>query len=544
MTTILRGGRLFTGTTDSGHEGIEIQHSCMVIKDDVILHIGDESDSPVLQVRQDGAKEIDLHGHLVLPGFIDSHCHISMLGLALGKLDVKHCKNIDDIRGLIKDYARANPSLKLILCRGWMQDTTDGVTLASLLDDLDPRPILIEANDVHSTWCNTAALDAMGVQNMPDPLGGEILRDGDGKASGLMLENASFQIVWPYIASQLSRDDKIENVLRGMKAYASSGYTGLIDMAMGEEDWEILQLLKSQGKLNCRIAAHWLIEPKATTQENLAQVDRAIELNRRFNAETSPDLRIQGIKLICDGVVDSCTASLCQPYTSNGISCEPIWTADMLAPVLQRAQSANLQCAFHAVGDNTVKVVIDTIEQFGIPGRRHRIEHMDLTRAEDTPRLGKLGITASIQPMHSDPAIFSAWPKLVGDSRCNRAFAYKEMADGGAPMAIGTDAPTAPFSALENLYVATTRRSTINPDSTETINKNFALPLATALSAATKGAARSCFAETWMGQLRPGYKADFTVIDTQLKPEALLKARVTQTWFGGKKVFDFEAQSS
>ncbi|KAI1609230.1 amidohydrolase 3 [Exophiala viscosa] len=540
MTTILRGGRLFTGPTDSQYEELEIQHNCMVIKDDIILHIGDESDLPVLQALQDGAEEVDLHGQLVLPGFIDSHCHISMLGLALGKLDVQHCKNIDDIRSSIKVYASANPSLKLIMCRGWMQDTTEGVTLASMLDDLDPRPILIEANDVHSTWCNTAALDAMGVQDMPDPLGGEILRDKDGKASGLMLETASFQIVWPYIASQLSREDKIENVLRAMDTYASSGYTGLIDMAMGEEDWEILQFLKSEGKLHCRIAAHWLVEPRATTEDNIAQVDRAGELNRRFNAETSPDLRIQGIKLICDGVVDSCTASLCQPYTSNGSSCDPIWTADMLGPVLQRAQSAGLQCAFHAVGDNTVKVVIDTIELFGIAGRRHRIEHMDLTRAEDTPRLGKLGITASIQPMHSDPAIFLAWPKLVGDSRCKRAFAYKEMVDGGAPLAIGTDAPTAPFSALKNLYVATTRRSTINPDSTETINKNFALPLAAALTAATKGAAYSCFAETWMGQLRPGHKADFTIIDAPLNPEALLKARVTQTWFDAEKVFELE----
>lgn len=541
MTTILRGGRIFTNQSDYENEKLEGQCDCMVIRDNVILHVGQENDSPVLQARRDGAKEVNLNGQLVVPGFIDSHCHISMLGLALSKVDLKHCKNIDDIRRLIKEYASANPSLTLILCRGWMQDTTEGVTLASLLDDLDPRPILIEANDVHSTWCNTAALGAMGVQNMPDPFGGEIVRDEDGKASGLMLENASFQIVWPYIASQLSRDDKVENVLRGMNAYASSGYTGLIDMAMGEEDWEILQLLKSQGRLHCRIAAHWLVEPKATTEENLVQVDRAIELNRQFNAQTSPDLRIQGIKLICDGVVDSCTASLCQPYISNGISCDPIWTADMLGPVLQRAQSADLQCAFHAVGDNTVKVVLDTIEKFGIPGRRHRIEHMDLTRAEDTPRLGKLGVTASIQPMHADPAIFLAWPKLVGDSRCKRAFAYKEMVDGGAPLAIGTDAPTAPFSAVENLYVATTRRSTINPESTETVNKNFALPIATALSAATKGAAYSCFAETWTGHLRSGFKADFTVLEAEMNPEALLKARVRQTWFDGKKIFECDA---
>jgi predicted amidohydrolase YtcJ len=226
------------------------------------------------------------------------------------------------------------------------------------------------------------------------------------------------------------------------------------------------------------------------------------------------------------------------PYSCNGSSCDPIWTADILEPVVKRADSAGLQCAFHAIGDNTVRTVIDTIEKFGSPGRRHRIEHMELTTAEDAKRLGKLGITASVQPVHSDPAILKAWPKLIGEDRCKRTFAYKDFADGGAPLCIGSDAPTAPHSALENVYIATTRRSAKVPEMTDTTNKNFALSLAAALSAATSGAAYSYFAEKWTGQLKAGYKADFTVLDAQWVPETFLKARVLQTWFDGKKLFD------
>jgi predicted amidohydrolase YtcJ len=541
MTTIFKGARLFSSTAeDLDKPGTTSGsfHNCMVIKDDVIVHVGQESDAVVQEARKAGATEIDLEMHLVVPGFIDSHTHISQFGWSLVKVALQYCRNLDEIRATIKDYAVKHPSAPRILCRGWTQDSTNGIALASMLDDLDPRPIFIEANDCHSSWCNTAALKAMNVDSMADPPGGQIFRDENGKPSGLLSENAHFEILWPYLSSLTTPQEKADVIARALSTYATAGYTGLVDMAMDETDWELLQLLRSQGRLHCRIAAHWIIMPKGSEAENLAQVDRAIALHKQFNAETSPHFRIAGIKLICDGVIDSCTASLLMPYSCNGSSCDPIWTADILEPVVKRADSAGLQCAFHAIGDNTVRTVIDTIEKFGSPGRRHRIEHMELTTAEDAKRLGKLGITASVQPVHSDPAILKAWPKLIGEDRCKRTFAYKDFADGGAPLCIGSDAPTAPHSALENVYIATTRRSAKVPEMTDTTNKNFALSLAAALSAATSGAAYSYFAEKWTGQLKAGYKADFTVLDAQWVPETFLKARVLQTWFDGKKLFD------
>lgn len=420
---------------------------------------------------------------------------------------------------------------------------TDGKALASMIDDIDPRPIFIDSKDLHSTWCNTAALEEIGVQNMPDPEGGEIHRDENGKASGLLSESAAVTIVWPHVAKVAPMEEKLTAIRQAVRVYNAAGYTGLVEMAMDENGWEALQTLRRQEALPMRFAVHWLITPRKSEAENLAQIDRAIELNRQFNAETSPDCRVVGIKVIGDGIIDGCTAGLTEPYTSNGVSCEPIWSLEELGPVVKKADAAGLQCALHAIGDKTIKTAIDALEQNATPGRRHRIEHLELASPEDAARLGRLGITASIQPVHADPAILRAWPALLGPERCERAFAYTDFADGGAVLALGSDAPTAPHAPLTNIYTATTRRSAREPGLMNTVNPHFALTLAAAVAAATEGSAHSCFADGWAGKLAAGRSADFAVVDVGEgeawgRTERLLQARVIQTWFLGKKVFD------
>lgn len=155
----------------------------------------------------------------------------------------------------------------------------------------------------------------------------------------------------------------------------------MVEMAMDENAWKGLQPLRSREELPFRIAAHWLITLSDDENVTLKQVDRAIELREKFNANTSPALRITGIKIICDGVVDSCTAALTQPYSSNRVSCSPLWTPKMLAPIVQKADSAGLQCALHAIGDAAIKNAVDALEKFGTPGRINRIEgHLSKTQ--------------------------------------------------------------------------------------------------------------------------------------------------------------------
>ncbi|KAH3193479.1 hypothetical protein KXV64_005820 [Aspergillus fumigatus] len=529
MKTVFTNGLIVRGNGSSQSEPVL---GCMVVEDDKIAYIGAENDESVAQAKQaPGVEVVDLHRRTVIPGFIDGHMHLLLFGAGLSKIDLGHCRSLSDIRSTIKTAAAQLPHAPRLFCRGWMHSMTDGQALASMLDDLDPRPIFIDSKDLHSAWCNTAALRELGVADTPDPAGGVIHRGEDGQPSGLLSEAAAVNIVWPHVARVATAEEKMEFVRSAVRAYNAAGYTGVVEMATDENVWGTMLALRQTEKVSLRLAAHWIITPAATVEECLAQVDRAIELHAVYNARSSPDFRIAGIKVICDGVVDACTAALLLRLPM------PLWPADMLRAVVAKADTAGLQCALHAIGDATVRLAIDTLAAVGTPGRRHRIEHLELTAPEDAARLGQLGITASVQPVHADPAILRAWPRLLGEERCARAFAYAEFAAHRAPLAIGTDSPTAPHLPLRNLYTATTRRSAREPESTVTVNPQFKLSLLQAVSAATAGSAYSCFADGFTGSLEVGKKADFAVLEMEWEAEKLLEASVCETYCDGRRVY-------
>ncbi|KAE8409365.1 amidohydrolase 3 [Aspergillus pseudonomiae] len=526
MKTLYRNGHFVTPQSPNP--------TCMVTENDRIIYLGEESTATTLHPDS----EIhDLGGRKVLPGFIDGHMHLLLFGASLSKINLGNCTSLSDIRSTIKAAAAANPTAARLFCRGWMHSMTNGEALASMLDDLDPRPIFIDSKDLHSAWCNSAALAELNVAHTPDPAGGVIHRDAAGTPTGLLSEAAAVNIVWPHVAQVASLDEKLHFIRAGIREYTRAGYTGVVEMATDENLWSTVLALREREEVNIRLAAHWIISPKDDEEEVLRQVDRAIELHSLYNAATSPDLRIAGIKVICDGVVDACTAALTEPYASNGDNCAPLWDADILKKVVRKADRAGLQCALHAIGDATVTLAIDALESEGTPGSRHRIEHLELTAPQDAKRLGDLGITASVQPVHADPAILRAWPRLLGPDRCGRAFAYKDFLDHGAHLAIGTDSPTAPHLPLRNLYTATTRRSAREPESLETVNEHFKLSLLEAITAATAGSAYSCFADGFAGTLEVGKKADFVVVDMAWEAERLLQAEVWETWFDGRRVW-------
>ena len=521
----------------------------MVVNDGVIEYLGDipHERIPELEVANN-SRVIDLKGRTVFPSFIDGHTHLLQFGASILKFDVNRCRNLDEIRTTIAEAARSAPEINRLLFRGWRQSTTDRLALASMIDDIDPRPIFVDSHDLHSTWCNTAALKEMGIdRNTPDPVGGSISRNEKGDPTGLVNEGAVITLVWPHLIGAASREDKLDWIRTAMKSYRASGYTGIIEMAMDEGVWELLESLREMSQLDLWIAAHWIMFPTENDEENLAQVQQAANMRAKYNLDNSPDFRIAGIKIICDGVVDSCTAALSKPYlvpphSTGGLN----WTSSALRKVVAKADSEGLQIAMHAIGDAATNQAINVLENLETTGRRHRIEHLELTRPEDAERLGRLGITASIQPVHSDPSGLEAWPALIGTERCDWAFTHKRFHDSGAQIAIGTDAPTAPHQPFPNLYVANTRSSVRDPSNHWKINGCEPLSLHQCFSAASWGSAFSCFAESITGSLEVGKRADFIVVDglsEDLSAQTLLLASVAQTWMCGQLVFQRQANS-
>ncbi|KPM42250.1 hypothetical protein AK830_g4348 [Neonectria ditissima] len=284
-----------------------------------------------------------------------------------------------------------------------------------------------------------------------------------------------------------------------------------------------------------RIAAYWLIRPAEDEAARVSQVERAIELSRRFNIRSTPKLRIVGIKVIIDGVTESCTEYLSEPYANSQLP-QPIWSEEELEPVVRKAVAGGLQIAFHAIGDAAVSLAIRSLEWSSKPGGRHRIEHLEVTSPDDAEKLARLGITASFQPIHADPYLLQHWPRLLDAKRAARCYAWREFADAGALIALGTDSPVTPWNPLNNLHVATTRRS-VQDALMPPVNEHFRLGLCEAVVGATAGSAKSVFADHLTGSLELGKSADLVILDMNWDGGSLLKAEIQETWFEGRMIW-------
>ncbi|WP_219417720.1 amidohydrolase [Pseudonocardia nigra] len=524
------GGRIVTG--DPANPRAE----AMVVHGDRIAFVGGAAEAAARAGA--GATRMDLAGGTVLPGFVDGHAHVVMAGEALLRAPLTDAPDLATIQERVQQWAKENPDAPRVLGRGWLFSAVPGGRpTRQMLDEVVPdRPVYLDANDYHSVWVNSAALAELGVtRDSSDPLGGRIVRE-DGEPTGHLEETAAQQLAWDFLGAASTDADRDRALRAATAAYLASGVTSAVDMALDEPSLAAMVRAEEAGRLDLRVVAHWFIHRTADPGEHLAQVRHAAELAQRHRSER---LRVTGVKFVVDGVIDGCTASMLNPY-ADGRNADPIWDLETLAPAVAAADAAGLQVALHAIGDHAVRIALDALEharrENGPGDRRHRIEHLEYVDPADVPRLAELGVTASMQPVHADPAIRDNWAAMLGDARAERAFAWPEMTAAGARLAFGTDAPTAPHPPLPNMFIASTRRSALRPE-LPALQPHLALPLADAVRHATADSAWACRAEDAVGSLRPGLLADFVVLDRDpfaVAPDALLGTGVVRTVVGGR----------
>ena len=531
---LISGGRVFTADPELPWA------EAIVIDDDRIAYVGD-IENAVKEAGED-AERVDSSGGLVVPGFVDGHVHVNMTGASMLKAQLRGAGDIEEIRRRIKTWAEANPDSPRVLGTAWVHgDVPNGKPNKEMLDDIVPdRPAYLEAFDFHSCWVNSAALEELGIDaDTPDPIGGEIVRDPDtGEATGWLQETASTNLVWPLLGN-VPDDERDRQIEAALDAFTRAGITSMVEMALEEEALESMARLQAAGKLTVRIVAHVIMWRTGDLEEELKQVDRAQELARLYQGDR---LRVSGIKFIGDGTIDGCTAALSQPYT-DGTNYDPIWPAAALTPMVAAADKAGLQVAIHAIGDATVDLAIDAIENAskvnGTSGQRHRIEHLEYARQDQIDRIGRIGITASMQPVHVDPAYLDNWLKQIGPERGDNGFAWPLYLKAGAPLAFGTDTPTAPYEALPNMYIASTRKSP-SDDRIEPHRPDWALPMEDAICHGTREAAWSARLEHVAGRLKVGLAADIVILDRDFfveGPSSLLETDVRLTMMNGEIVY-------
>lgn len=531
---ILTGGRLLDPAESTAHAATDVPASTIVVDDGGIVSLGGHV------VPRDGDEVIDLAGAVVAPGFVDSHVHLVWTGESLAKVALTDAPDLAEIQRRLRDArAQLDDGASTLLGKGWLFDAIDGEPTAAMIDEaVSDIPVFLDSNDMHSVWANTAALRAMGVDaSTVDPSSGRLSRLPSGEPAGMLYERAAHDIAWAHLTKHTSDADRAASALRALEAFAAAGVTSVIDMGMDEPGWRALQSLAAErgGTLPVRVAAHWLVVDSGDVEANAVQVRRALEAS----ASPSDWLSVIGIKLVLDGVIDACTAAMSSPY-AGGENGDLMWDLDRLREVSIAADAAGLRIAMHAIGDLASGVALDVLEAVIETNpawdRRPRLEHVEIV-SEDTPRrMAALGITASVQPVHSDPAIQPNWRAQLGDDRIERGYPWPAFSDAGALVAFGTDAPTAPHEALVNLYIATTRKSVIEPDLPAN-TPHWVVPVDAAMRHATVDSAASYAADDRIGRLRVGYFADLVVLQRHpFEADGLWGNTVTLTLTGGRVV--------
>lgn len=532
-----RGGRILTG--DPGCPWAE----SMIVHGRRIEFVGtDAAAAEHLTGRPPTTSRVDLDGAVVLPGFVDGHAHVVMAGEAQLRAPLTDAADLAQVQERVRQWAKDNPDAPRVLGRGWLFSAVPpgGPTRQMLDEVVADRPVYLDANDYHSVWTNTAALAELGITaDTPDPHGGRIERDAaTGEPTGHLVETAAQQLAWAFLADRSTDADRDRALSAAMEAYLTSGVTCAVDMALDEPGLAALVRAERAGRLDLRVVGHWFVHRAPDPAAHLAQIRRAAELAAQHRSDR---LRVTGVKFVVDGVIDGCTASMLSPY-ADGSNADPIWGLATLAPAVAAADAAGLQVALHAIGDAAVRIALDALEhahrENGPSRCRHRIEHLEYVDPSDVPRLAELGVTASMQPVHADPAIRDNWAAMLGDDRAERGFAWPEMVAAGARLAFGTDAPTAPHPPLPNMFIAHTRRSALDP-ALPALQPHLALPLLEAVAHATADSAWACRAEHSLGRLRAGLLADFVVLDRDPfdgDAESLLQARPVRTVVDGRTV--------
>ena len=505
--------------------------SVLVIDDDGrVAATGDEA----LLRDLDPAETVDGKGMTVLPGLVDAHAHVFGLGLLQKQLNLAGVTSVEAAVEGIEDYARANPHAEWILGRGWNQvlwPVKEFPTAGHIDEAVSDRPVWLRRIDGHAGWANSAAMRLAGIdEDTPDPVGGKIVRDANGHATGIFIDKAM-----ALIAKQVpgpDKDDYRDALRAAAKTLLAQGITSVHDAGIGIMNAEVYLSMADNGELDMRIYA--MISDAGEVLDAIGKPIRAYG---------NDHLDIASVKLFSDGALGSRGAAMIEPYSDDAENRGlPFWTQNELNGFVQKANGMGFQVGIHAIGDLGNRMSLDAFElaQGGKPSPlRNRIEHSQIITLQDIPRFAKLGVIASMQPTHATSDMNMAEDR-VGPERILGGYAWRRLLDAGVVVASGSDFPVELSNPFHGLYAAVTRQGRDGkPDGGWYADQ--ALTRAEALHSFTLAAAYSANQENRLGSLEKGKWADFIMIDRNyftVPASEIDDIEVVATWVGGRKVFD------
>jgi predicted amidohydrolase YtcJ len=515
-------------TMDKGRPHAE----AVAVADGRILAIGRRAEIEALAGR--ATRVIDARGRTLLPGFVESHMHLFFGGAELTHLQLSGVYGTGALAERFQAFAASRPDQPLLMAQGADYAMLDHPLTRHDLDAvIADRPIAMTAYDHHTVWANTAALTAAGLlHGAVMPPGHEVVMGSDGLATGELRE---FEAFVPVVA--LGGDERAylgiatgaepspaptgaERALdramlaRGLAHCAAHGVTSIVNMDGNRYLLELLREMQVDGDLTARVKVPFHFKPEM----DLSELDRAEAMTRDFDDDW---LSSGFVKLFMDGVMDSGTAYRLDAYPDMpGHRAEPLFSQEQFNRVAIEADRRGLQIAVHAIGDGAVRQTINGYAAArranGARDSRHRIEHIELIDRSDVPRLGELGIVASLQPSHAPGAMdFALFPALdkVGRNRWTDSFLQRTLVEAGARVAYASDWPVTDVAVLRGIQAAVTRAPYDG-------SADERLALMEVLYAYTAGGAWAAHRDHLAGRLVVGMAADLVLLGSDIESVA------------------------
>jgi len=526
--------------------------SALAVKDGQIIAVGEGAD--IRDMAGANTRILDAAGNTVLPGFIDSHVHLFGGSVELDYLDLYGIAGIDALAEKVQAWSKACPDDRILFAiqADYNIISTGHQTTRHDLDRVMPdRPFAMFAADHHTIWANTRALELAGILHGGEvDKGAEIVMAKDGTAAGELREPGAYAPVLKLTryggrdmiglvtgrnpeppASMGERALDADAIARGLKHCASHGITGLHNMDGNIYTLELLKSLEERGDLLCRteVPFHY---------KSFDSLDRFAEAEAMRRDFTGDWVWCNRVKMFVDGVVESSTALMMEPYPGLETIGDAVFDNDHFRDACVRADALGFQISVHAIGDMAIRQTIDAYELArkvnGARDSRHRVEHIEVLHPDDLPRFAELGIVASIQPGHAPFGVYfgsDTINRMLHGHQIPTAFAWRDIRNSGARVVFSTDWPVIPVDVMPNVKSAVAPKKLSPPwrDQAQTLHET--------LESYTAGNAWVEFNETRKGLLKAGMMADIAVMSHDLEamdPGDLDKARAQFTICDGR----------
>jgi predicted amidohydrolase YtcJ len=529
VSLVVTGGRVWTG--DPGMPWAE----AVAVAGDEIIGVGSAED--VAPLIGEGTEVIAVDGGMLVPGFIDAHVHFLAGGSSIASVHLRDAQTPDEFVRRIEAFAADAAPGEWITDGAWDHTNWGGeLPRRDWIDAVTPdNPVWVSRLDGHMALANSLALKQAGVDaDTPDVGGGEIVRDGEGRPTGILKDNAMLLVQQAMPAPTERQLDAFLDA--AMQYVAAQGVTTVHDMSDGIGDgWaglETYRRAEARGDLVTRI---YSVTPLGEWRKLADDIER--------NGHGSEWLKTGGVKGFMDGSLGSHTAAMLDPFTDtqdeSGFLLDSL---ENLRTMMTGADAAGLQLNIHAIGDKAIRDLLDIFHEVakenGERDRRFRMEHAQHIHPDDIARFAVQDVIASMQPYHAIDD--GRWAEdVIGSERALTTYAFESLIDSGAHLALGSDWYVAPADPIAGIYAAVTRR-TLDGRNPEGWVPEQKITVEQALRGYTYEGAYASFDEDCKGTIKVGMLADMVLIDrdlTAIPPETIRDAKVLKTIVGGRVVF-------